>query len=100
MPLISQVPAKAPISNKIRIDDIAALILRTIPSSITSQLIDNLNPIKAAIAAERISVIWLEPANTSSPKMVTLVNKRITKKIMGMRASISEGFLAVFTIQK
>lgn len=98
MPLISQVPASAPINNRIRIDDIEELILFNIPSSILFQETFNLMPINAAILADMINVIWFDPAKTSSPKIITLVNSSTTKNKTGIRDSKREGFLALSTI--
>lgn len=99
MPLNNQVPASDPISKSIRIADMADPMLFTIPFSKSSQVLPCKNATMPATAADKISTIWLEPANESSPKIKTLIEINAVKKITGIKAANSVGlFLAIFII--
>jgi hypothetical protein len=71
--------------------DMADPMLFTIPLSIWSHFIPRRMATMAATEAERISTIWFEPDNESSPKMKTLMEISAVRKITGIRASISFG---------
>ena len=61
IPLSNQVPAREPMSNRIRMADMAELMLFTIPSCMVSQLVPVRRATSAATAADKIRAIWLEP---------------------------------------
>ena len=67
IPLIIQVPASEPISNRIRIAiNVEEIALRT-PSIISVTGIRNITPISPATAAEINRAIWFGPYDESSP---------------------------------
>jgi hypothetical protein len=67
MPLISQVPAKAPINSKIKIDDMAELMLFTIVFNTACQSMPSRIAIIPAIEALSSKAIWLDPSNEPEP---------------------------------
>ena len=67
MPLMSHVPANAPISNKMRMALIEAVILSTIPLSIFEKETFKENPTSAAAVAASINASWLAPDVAISP---------------------------------
>lgn len=67
MPLNNQVPARDPMSNKMIIEDIAELMLSTIPCLISAHLIPKPSATSEATPAESINIIWLDPSREASP---------------------------------
>ncbi len=86
MPLRSQVPASEPISSKIMMEDIAELILLTIPDLISRQLNPSRNATRLATAADSMRIIWFEPSSEASPNIRTLMNKATIKNRIGINA--------------
>lgn len=89
-PLISHVPAKAPISNKIKIAGVVVEILLPTPSKISVHLMLFLTPIKAPMAAANKSANWLAPSNDALPYNVTFIVNRMIRQMIGVRALKSD----------
>ena len=85
-PLIIQVPANDPISNRMSMDGIAEPMLVTIWDRIAGQVSFRRMAMIPAMAAERRRAIWLAPDKVSSPYMNTLSDSRNIRQIMGINA--------------
>ena len=71
----------------------AELMLLTIPERKSSHVYPFWLAIIAATDAERISIIWLDPSKALSPNMNTLIEIKIIKKTIGIKAWMMVGFL-------
>ena len=85
-PLMSHVPAKDPINNKIKMAGAVVEMLLPIPASILDQLIPFLTPMSAPRAAANKRAIWLAPSNEALPYKTTLMVSKTIKHRMGIKA--------------
>lgn len=97
-PLIIQAPASDPINNRIRMEDIAELMLCRIPFCRVFQLTPIRIAKSPATPADKIRTIWLDPSRAESPKIVTFKLSRIIRNVIGINASTNVGFLVFSAI--
>ena len=91
IPLISHVPDKEPMTNKIRIAPIAALMLLTILPSMVVQEVPALQATSPATKAASTNAIWFGPSVAEAPNTTTLAPRSVIRTMIGTRASPREG---------
>jgi len=86
MPLISQVPERDPMSNRMRIAGVVEEILLLTPFKISLHLKPLLTPIIAANAAENKRANWFAPFKALSPYRYTFSESNIMRNNIGINA--------------
>jgi len=91
IPLISQVPDKEPMTNKISIAPMAELMLLTILPSMVDHVVPARQATRPATKAESTNAIWFGPSVADAPNTTTFAPRRVIRTMIGTRASPREG---------